>query len=46
MKELNHINFDEWLLAHFEGTLSAEEKQRFMNFVNQDPSLKESLDLK
>ncbi|MCX6183147.1 MAG: hypothetical protein NT150_14630 [Bacteroidetes bacterium] len=45
MKELNHINFDEWLLAYFEGTLSAEEKQQLMTFVNENPSLKEGFDL-
>ncbi len=45
MKELNHINFDEWLFSYFEGTLNAEEKQRFVDFVNANPSLKESMDL-
>ena len=45
MKELNHINFDEWLLSYFDGALSPAETKHFMEFVNQNPSLKESLDL-
>jgi hypothetical protein len=45
MKELNHINFDEWLFSYFEGTLNAEEKQRFTDFINANPSLKENMDL-
>ncbi|MFM7023291.1 MAG: hypothetical protein ACKOXB_09950 [Flavobacteriales bacterium] len=42
-REISTYNFDEWLFDYFEGTLNAAEKERFNDFVAQNPELQKEL---
>jgi len=45
IEEVTPYNFDEILFEYFEGTLNDVEKQKFLAFVEQNPSYKKDLDL-